>query len=128
MSPSPQIDAAKTPPADAQTNPAPLAAPLKTPPSPTPAVRGVPSLPPSSAPPSSVPPSPGSRKEEAAKEDVRKDVAAKSVHLAEAHSRVFDAFSRAFNRQNVQFEKGESKGGTCLARGGSESLKEDQSV
>lgn len=29
------------------------------------------------------------------------------VHLAEAHTKVFDAFSRAFSRQNVQFEKGE---------------------
>lgn len=30
------------------------------------------------------------------------------VQLAEAHSRVYDAFSRAFNRQNTQFEKGEA--------------------
>ena len=28
------------------------------------------------------------------------------VELAEAHSKVFDAFSRAFTRQNSQFEKG----------------------
>ena len=35
-----------------------------------------------------------------------RSIEARKIQLAEAHSRVFDAFSRAFNRQNVQFEKG----------------------
>lgn len=37
---------------------------------------------------------------------VMEGVMERKVKLKEAHSRVFDAFSRAFSRQNVQFEKG----------------------
>lgn len=42
-------------------------------------------------------------------EQTGKGVTDKRVHLVEAHSRVFDAFSRAFSRQNVQFEKGKCR-------------------
>ena len=39
----------------------------------------------------------------------------KSIQLAEAHSRVFNAFSKAFNRQNVQFENGEYRNTSYLS-------------
>ncbi|KAK8726121.1 hypothetical protein OTU49_010380 [Cherax quadricarinatus] len=85
MSPSPQTHGTKTPPAAPTT-------PTKTPPI-------------SAVPPTSTGYSVGGKGE------AKKGVTDKTVHLAEAHTRVFDAFSRAFSRQNVQFEKG--KRGRC---------------
>ncbi|KAK8726116.1 hypothetical protein OTU49_010380, partial [Cherax quadricarinatus] len=79
MSPSPQTHGTKTPPAAPTT-------PTKTPPI-------------SAVPPTSTGYSVGGKGE------AKKGVTDKTVHLAEAHTRVFDAFSRAFSRQNVQFEK-----------------------
>ncbi|XP_042210900.1 kazrin-like isoform X5 [Homarus americanus] len=115
MSPSPQTDGAKTPPTattPTKTPPPPSTIPIKTPPTSTitTPIIDLPlknpntiSITPTNAP--SLPTPTPLGYPVGVKREMNKGVNEKTVHLAEAHTRVFDAFSRAFSRQNVQFEK-----------------------